>query len=280
MSIPEQQNEPHNRLMKARRVAGYRSARAAALALEAKPATYSAHENGTRKFSIADAKRYATLYDVSPGWLLTGEYFEGDPGARVSDTSLSAPVRSSQPRADQPPPAENSGPSERDILDFGKRALDLLKHIAPAAEESTPGSGVTIGEVVINKMLDDDYDPELEQWEIVGQWQFPPSYLSEVLKVTPVDLAVMVIVDDNMAPTFEAGDRVIVDFEQKKVTVDGVYIVQDLDRNLHLQRVMLAGTKLTLSNDNPDRETKHIERTVNEADMDIVGKICGIIAAR
>lgn len=266
--------------MKARRVAGYRSARAAALALEAKPATYSAHENGTRKFSIADAKRYAALYDVSPGWLLTGEYFEDDPGSRVSDTSLPTPVRSSGPRADRPSVAEKGAPSERDILDFGKRALELLKHIAPGREETTPGSGVTIGEVIINKMLDDDFDPELEQWQIVGQWQFPPSYLSEVLKVTPVDLAVMVIVDDNMAPTFDVGDRVIVDFEQKKVTIDGVYIVQDLDTSLHLQRLKRRGNKLILTNDNPTRNTKHIERTVNEVDMDIVGKICGIIAAR
>lgn len=48
----------------------YPSAQAAAEAFGWTVSTYRSHENGTRGFSIDDAKRYGRAFKVNPGWLL------------------------------------------------------------------------------------------------------------------------------------------------------------------------------------------------------------------
>lgn len=59
-----------DRLRRAREEAGYKSASDAALALDVKYPTYSAHENGSRSFDKTAATRYARKFKVSPAWLL------------------------------------------------------------------------------------------------------------------------------------------------------------------------------------------------------------------
>lgn len=271
-------NEPCNRLMKARRVAGFRSARAAATALAAKPATYAAHENGSRTFSVADAIRYAEFYNVSPGWILTGEHFQEDQSPRVSDQTPYEPVKVSKTSDSTPSMGEPISHSA--IYEFGKQALELLGRIEPTSEPTPSGEEITVGEVVIPRFGDENYDFEAEQWEIVAQWQFPPRFHEEVLGVTPLDVALLAVIEDNMSPTYSAGDRLIVDFKQKNVTIDGAYIFMDNDKVMHLQRVQRNETQLSLFNDNLAENTKHPTRTVDESDLEIVGRVCGVIAAR
>lgn len=65
--------EPHHRLSNARKRAGYDEPTAAARAFGFNPVTYLAHESGRRGLTRAAAKRYASAFRVSAGWLLTGE---------------------------------------------------------------------------------------------------------------------------------------------------------------------------------------------------------------
>jgi phage repressor protein C with HTH and peptisase S24 domain len=65
--------EAHERLKQARLNAGYRTATEAAKKMGVKVPTYSGHENGSRKFDADAALLYGKRYNVSPGWLLTGE---------------------------------------------------------------------------------------------------------------------------------------------------------------------------------------------------------------
>jgi DNA-binding XRE family transcriptional regulator len=65
-------SEPHQRLQKARKEAGYEEATAAADAMGVSRPTYLGHENGSRGLSRA-AKRYAEFFHVSLEWLLTGK---------------------------------------------------------------------------------------------------------------------------------------------------------------------------------------------------------------
>jgi len=273
--------------MKARLVAGFRSARAAAATLGVNPATYASHENGTRNFSIADARHYAELYEVSPGWVLTGEHFDGDQFAKIRDESLSEPVNNNSGFVTET--AIGSGNlSDREIFDFGKQALELLSQHAPkpahesASEElaSQPKHLISIGEVVIKRMVDENFDPDEEQWEVVEQWQIPAYYFSKVLNVTPIDVGIIAVIDDNMSPTYEIQDRLIVDFEQKKFSKDGVYIFMDPDKKFHIQRIRKNKTLLKLTNDNPADCIKHPTRTVDKKFLDIIGKVCGAITAR
>lgn len=65
--------EPHERLRAARKAAGFKSARAAALRYHWTPSTYASHENGQTPLPVDAASRYARAFKVSPAWLLTGE---------------------------------------------------------------------------------------------------------------------------------------------------------------------------------------------------------------
>lgn len=68
--------EPHERLFKARRDAGYADATEAARAKGWNENTYRSHENGVRGMKPKVAAAYAKAFRVSSGWLLTGD---GDP---------------------------------------------------------------------------------------------------------------------------------------------------------------------------------------------------------
>lgn len=65
------------RLRWARSEAGFRSGRAAAMALDIPVATYNSHERagepGAREYDEEDAARYGRRFKVSPSWLLFGE---------------------------------------------------------------------------------------------------------------------------------------------------------------------------------------------------------------
>lgn len=288
--VSEQMNEPYNRLMKARRVAGYRSARAAASVLRVKPATYAAHENGTRTFSVGDAIRYAELYNVSPGWILTGEHFHDDKYTKISDTSLTEPVVRKNPQSSEEPRSEepqksSEAMSQSAIYNFGKQALELLGRIEPAAEtepsqDTANQNTAIVGEVIIHRLLDGDFDHDSEQWEIVTQWRFPPDFVTDVLGVSPLDVALLSMPHDNMSPTYAVGDRLIIDFKQKSITIDGVYIFMDEARKMHIQRLKRHEKQVIISNDNPAENSKHPAKTIAKNHIEIVGRICGVIAAR
>ena len=63
--------EMHERLIWARKEAGYETAREAAEALGIREPTYMGHENGFRGFK-ASAEVYARKFKVNLEWLLTG----------------------------------------------------------------------------------------------------------------------------------------------------------------------------------------------------------------
>jgi hypothetical protein len=75
------------RLRKARQERGFRTAKAAADFFGWNINTYGQHENGTRDYD-REAKRYATAFKVSEGWLLTGEGPAS--GMRSIDAELAA----------------------------------------------------------------------------------------------------------------------------------------------------------------------------------------------
>jgi transcriptional regulator with XRE-family HTH domain len=76
----------HERLKRARELAGYETASEAANALGQPQPTYMAHENGSRGFK-AEAERYARFFKVNLEWLLTGR---GEPRSRSLDSRVQA----------------------------------------------------------------------------------------------------------------------------------------------------------------------------------------------
>ena len=74
MSTPQSE-----RLKSARKKAGFKSASAAAEAFGWGDAGYRHHENGTRGFGLAVAKKYGRAFRVKPGWLLDMEGVDDGP---------------------------------------------------------------------------------------------------------------------------------------------------------------------------------------------------------
>lgn len=80
---------PHERLVIARRNAGWETAKKAAAHHGWKYQAYKSHEAGARPFSVETALEYATAYGVAVGWLLNGE----DGILSLVDDSPTVPVR-------------------------------------------------------------------------------------------------------------------------------------------------------------------------------------------
>lgn len=260
--------EPCNRLLKARAMAGYRSGRAAAAAIGVRPATYASHENGSRSFGVPEARKYAEMFSVSPGWLLTGE-------ALNDSEFIDSRLQSTPEQADLP-----NEPS-LDVYNFGKKILELVTELAPHTEFAPLPDIRTLGEVIIERMLDENYDPDAEQWRIISQWHFPTSFIEGDLGISPDDDPGLIsVIDDNMAPTYKIGDRLIMNFSTKTFVDDGVYIFMDSKYGLHLQRLSRESkSHVHISNDNQLVSTKHPEHVVDLEKIEIVGHVKGSIFA-
>ena len=91
--------EQKDRLAQARRDAGYATAISATTQNNWNYSTYSQHERGQRGITRKAAKKYAEAYNVSAGWLLTGETaLSGEVGAQI-DEALMAKVITGVERA-------------------------------------------------------------------------------------------------------------------------------------------------------------------------------------
>ncbi|MBL4647215.1 MAG: helix-turn-helix transcriptional regulator, partial [Rhizobiales bacterium] len=126
--------EPCNRLLKARTMAGYRSGRAAAAAMGVRPATYASHENGSRAFGVPEAHKYAELFDVSPGWILTGEALHQD-----AYTDSRRPIKPDQ--------GAQLPEGLVDVHKFGEKVLELVAQLAPQMNVASEQTSRVLGEV-------------------------------------------------------------------------------------------------------------------------------------
>jgi len=141
---------PHTRLRSARVMAGYRSARAFAQAVDVSRTTYTGHENGSPAYSIESAHLYAVALGVSAAWLLYGQKPSGLPvTSEWTDDDYDRDVDDAQ-LARRPPPDEARRGTLARIADarravLGDKALDDgLKLLAvPELEFDSDGKGRT-----------------------------------------------------------------------------------------------------------------------------------------
>jgi len=91
---------------------------------------------------------------------------------------------------------------------------------APVIVKEAPEGTVTLKEVTFG-------DKMTEQTE-VGSWSIPESYLKNDLHVLATSgLLVWRAESDVMAPTYEYGDRIIIDTNSKRVSPPGVFLIWD-----------------------------------------------------
>jgi len=118
-----------DRLKRARRAAGFRSATAAIERFGWKASTYRAHENGQNNFSADHSRLYAQAFGVSASWLLLGE----------ADVTEAAPSRHDTAFAKEAAEAPAGAVTLR-----GKVATGVWIEAASADEAQEPGPHCTL----------------------------------------------------------------------------------------------------------------------------------------
>jgi hypothetical protein len=68
----------HYRLIQARKAAGFKSARAAAIKFGWNCSTYASHENGQSNYGLEKAEKYGLAFGTRAVWLLHGEGASND----------------------------------------------------------------------------------------------------------------------------------------------------------------------------------------------------------
>ncbi len=115
---------------------------------------------------------------------------------------------------------------------------------------------------------------------VVAEWLFPPEFLRSEAKASKNDTIVMEIIGDSMVPTYQPGDRVLVDLSQQTLVSDTVYAISDGmsgPQIKRLQRVPFSDPpQVIIISDNPALQSFQVELER----LTIIGRICAVVARR
>ncbi|WP_246710155.1 XRE family transcriptional regulator [Martelella soudanensis] len=115
---------------------------------------------------------------------------------------------------------------------------------------------------------------------VKAEWILPIEYLRNEAKASPAKTIVMEVVGDSMSPTYQPGDRVLVDLSQNTMTSDTVYAISDGESEPQIKRLQRvpfsAPTEVIIISDNENLQ----DFTVELDRLKILGRICGVIARR
>lgn len=114
--------------------------------------------------------------------------------------------------------------------------------------------------------------------KVVEEWKMPEAYLSAELHVSPYKSLIMPVVGDSMTPTYQPGDRILVDLNQTEMTIDAVYVISDGDsppQIKRLQRVLFSKPAMVdIISDNPSHQPQRVEL----AHLAIIGRVAGKVS--
>lgn len=251
------------RLQKLRKLAGYRSAREAALDNDWAESSYRSHESGSRTIGLDDAEKYAKRFrakgaaDASGQWILYGG--EGRPELRVvpfhevegDDSNFDADEYEGVSAAHEYKPKLQGGRPEIDAK--------------PGAGLGTSGQHVAINSKGI-----------ATGHRVVAEWVLPEDYLRHEFGAVPSKVLIMEVIGDSMRGTLEPGDRIFVDTSQNVFGADAVYVIDDGDgepRVKRLEKILFSDPpEVAIVSDNP--ATKREERASLDT-LRIVGRVVG-----
>jgi phage repressor protein C with HTH and peptisase S24 domain len=252
---PGAMEQPHDRLRQARMAAGFHKAADAARALSVREPTYSAHENGSRKFKYEDAEKYGRKFGVRAAWLMTAE----EPRERVAQ-------RRSQSRA----------------IGGGRQPSNMVEVIEPDVRAGLGSGGQALMELV--RMTESGVviseDAERDRWGV------PANYMHGQLRVRGQPVVVEVYGDSMYDPanpnamgSLLPGDRVIVDLGDCNPTPPGHFLMWDgtgiVVKMVEVVRGSKEPPRLRLKSRNPHYEPYEV--TAEEAK--ILGRVRGRITA-
>lgn len=204
----------------------FKSARAAAAALNVPVSTYGAHERaespGGRDYGPDEAKRYARRFGVTTEWLLTGHGSE-DPISFKTISETHGPLKL-QPKKQRT--VENYDD------DMTHAAVGNIPEIDLRAGASYAG-GFAQEEVTIEN------GHVVSRDAVRAQWGIPLIFLRDELHVHPGRVHILPIRGDSMADALFDGDRAGVDLDDVDISQGGIFAILDDNGSVIVKQVEL-----------------------------------------
>lgn len=249
-------DESNNRLREARKGAGFKSARAAAIRFGWTPSTYASHENGQTPVPKDAAKTYAKAFKVDQAWLMN-----------------LAPIKEGSKKRGQL--------SENDFIESGLGSdhvlgLDETAAIVPeidlragagyaggfAQEENTTNAaGITTSKDVVRM-----------------NWGIPIPFLRDELHLNPKQVHILPVRGDSMQEALFDGDRAIADLDDTDISQGGIFALLDDNASLIIKQVEVVrgskGKRILCTSRNPSYAPFELELSDT---VRIIGRIAGRI---
>lgn len=134
----------------------------------------------------------------------------------------------------------------------------------------------TVGEVITLPLGRETYSGH----RVVDEWLFPEEYLQKIIDTRSGNTLVLPVIGDSMQPTYNPGDRVLVDLTQNRLTNDTVYAISDgvaAPRLKRLEEVLFSNPRMVkILSDNPAHSTQEVELV----ELTIIGRVVGVVAKR
>ncbi|MDS1135598.1 S24 family peptidase [Nitratireductor indicus] len=134
----------------------------------------------------------------------------------------------------------------------------------------------SVGEMISLRIGEDAYSGH----KVLAEWVLSETFIKHEAKASPAKTIVVEVIGDSMSPTYQPGDRVLVDLSQKTMRSDTVYAISDglsEPQIKRLQRVPFSDpARVKIISDNPALET--FEVVLDR--LYILGRVCGHIAKK
>lgn len=175
----------------------------------------------------------------------------------------------------------------RSLIDSYDPDDDGIGYTREKWTSSLPGSIPEIdvklgaGQGVVGEIINIEHGHEnISAHRVVAEWILSDAFINQELRSSRQSTVIMEVIGDSMSPTYQPGDRVIVDLNQTSHIADTVYAISDGETEPQIKRLQrvpfTSPARVKIISDNPALETF-------EADLDmvqIIGRVCGHIARR
>lgn len=133
-----------------------------------------------------------------------------------------------------------------------------------------PGESVSIPEGHVRVAQGGTF--EMSESDGTNLWVLPRRYLMDELRVPPGQLIIHEVHSDAMAPTLLAGDRVLVNLEDRQIGEGGVFLIADATGNVLKRLETVPGSKPQMVKQITDNG-RHGTYEVRASDTKVIGRV-------
>lgn len=173
-------------------------------------------------------------------------------------------------------PDESVSTERQDLGYLPGHYRPVIAGALPEIDVSLGAGEGSIGETLVVSIGDNGYSGH----RVTAEWLIPDEFLFQEAKATKYRTIIMPVVGDSMFPTYNYGDRVLVDLAQNRFLQDAVYAISDGQSAPQIKRLNhifnSSPKRVRIISDNTIYPTEEFPL----ADVQIIGRVCGVVARR